>query len=90
MITLESLDKKLDLLVMKNDILATELKAHISEDRASFLQIRKSLDGRDEYPGIRGRLDRLEQRAFAKRRGLAYLWAAVAALGAGMLERFWH
>jgi hypothetical protein len=56
---------------------------HLIEDRAVFKAIRESLDGCDEYPGVRGRLDRLEQ--VEKRRGklIGGLYAAFCAAAIG-------
>jgi hypothetical protein len=42
--------------------LERKVDEHIIEDRSVFKDIRESLDGCDEYPGVRGRLDRLEKR----------------------------
>jgi hypothetical protein len=36
------------------------IEKHVETDNAMFKEIRESLDGDDEYPGVRGRLDRLE------------------------------
>ena len=51
----------LALIGQKLDILSEDLRKHMNEDHKMFTDIRESLDGCDEYPGVRGRLDRLEQ-----------------------------
>ena len=46
----------------KFDILSRQVEDHMKDDKAMWNEIQESLDGCDEYPGVRGRLDRLEQR----------------------------
>ena len=65
----------------KVDTLADQVTQHMQEDRALFKEIREALDGCDEYPGVRGRLDRLEQSSKARDK---HFWAIYGALISGL------
>ena len=65
----------------KVDALSDIVTQHVKEDRAMFHDIRESLDGCDEYPGVRGRLDRLEQ---AKKSRDKHFWVIYGALISGL------
>ena len=43
-----------------NEMIYDLMKGHIDKDEANFKAIQESLDGCDEYPGVRGRLHALE------------------------------
>ena len=58
------------------DMVYDLLKEHVEKDSLMFKEIQQSLDGCDEYPGVRGRLDRLEQSAKRLK------WGITTALGA--------
>ena len=60
------------LLGHKLDTLISQVSDHMHEDSRMFKDIRESLDGCDEYPGVRGRLDRLEQ---SKKSRDKHFWA---------------
>ena len=43
-----------------NQMIYDLLKGHIERDERMFTDLRESLDGCDEYPGVRGRLRDIE------------------------------
>lgn len=69
-VSLQSLSDKLELI-------HADVKDHIRDDTAMFRKIQESLDGCDEYPGVRGRLDRLEQTASRQKNYWKVLMTAV-------------
>ena len=66
----------------KVDTLAEQVTQHMQEDQKLFREIRESLDGCDEYPGVRGRLDRLEQ---SKKSRDKHFWAVYGVLISGSI-----
>lgn len=53
------------------------LKAHSETDMQNFRELRQLLEGSDAAPGIKIRVDRLEQVESTKKYHIGYLWAAV-------------
>ena len=77
----------LAVLGQRMDDLTELVKSNIEKTEYTFKEIQESLDGCDEYPGVRGRLDRVEQSENTKRRHLGYVWGALGFFGA---ERLLH
>lgn len=75
MATLESVETKLDLLV---DL----VKAHLADDKAAFDHLEEMLNGNGQ-PGLKTRLDRLEQTEEGRRWNLRTIWAALVAIIVG-------
>ena len=65
----------------KVDALTDQVTKHMQEDQKLFSEIRESLDGCDEYPGVRGRLLILEQ---SKKSRDKHFWAIYGALISGL------
>jgi len=65
LVTLEMLAQKMDdnqaINTQKMDELSKDIKEHCQKDDDRFEHIQESLDGCNEDPGLRGRLDRIEQ-----------------------------
>ena len=66
----------LALACQKIDTLASSIETHIEEDSKLFADIREALNGCDEYPGVRGRLQRLEDVEASRKWHIRALWAA--------------
>ena len=77
-VTLTRLSDKLD------NILEV-LTLHVSDDKAQFTEFRALLVGMDDRPGLKGRLDRLEQVESNRRWHIRSLWGAFIASGIGLI-----
>ena len=69
-VTLNQIDQKID-------DLRELVKSHIERDERTFDKIWNHLDGTEETPGLKTRLDRLEQKETGRAKHLAMLWAAI-------------
>lgn len=72
----------------KMDILTDLFKAHAKSDENLFQDIRESLDGCDEYPGVRGRLDRLEQKEKSRSKHVYVIYTSLVGLIFAVLGKF--
>ena len=75
----------LAVLGQRMDDLTTIVKDNIVKSEYTFKEIQESLDGCDEYPGVRGRLLILEQSEKIKKRHLGYVWGILSFFGAERL-----
>lgn len=53
-------------------------------------ELKDALEGTPSAPGLKIRIDRLEQSEQTKRRHFGYLWSAVAALAGVAAKLLWH
>lgn len=72
----------LALIGQKLDTLSDQVIKHMAEDAKLFADIKESLDGCDEYPGVRGRLDRLEQ---AKKTWDKHFWVLYTVMASAIV-----
>jgi hypothetical protein len=78
-------DDRVHLAVIASELtrLRESVTAHLEEDRRLFKEIRESLDGCDEYPGMRGRLFVIEEQEKRRKHHIYAIWAALCAAVAG-------
>ena len=65
------------------------IQRHTEADDRNFKELRALLDGTDASPGIRMRVDRIEQAAAARSSQFKYLWSAIVALAAVAASKLW-
>ena len=65
------------------------IEDHTVADSANFLELRRLLEGGDAAPGMKIRMDRLEQNEQRRRSHRAYIWSAISALAASIGADFW-
>lgn len=84
---MEEQDIKLSLalIAQKLDYHNVLLLEHIRKDELFQSQLQEALDGCDQYPGVRGRLDRLEQ---AEKTRLKHFYIIYTALIGSVLSWF--
>jgi hypothetical protein len=61
------------------------LTEHTLADSTNFGEMRRLLEGSDASPGIKMRVDRIEQSEITKRRHFQYLWGVISALVVAMI-----
>lgn len=72
----------------KLDTLTELVKAHIAKDELLFKQIYDTLDGVGKDPGIRGRVDRLEQTEEGRRWHFRTLWSLAVGTAVSVIAGF--
>lgn len=80
-ITLAEIGRRLDSLIAL-------VTSHAADDKAQFAEFHALLLGRDETPGLKGRLDRLEQTEASRRWHVRALWTALVGVAAAYLSKF--
>lgn len=65
-----------------------KLEAHSKMDTDNFQELRALLEGTPQTPGMKIRVDRLEQDQIAKRRHFGYLWTIVSGLVVAVAAAF--
>ena len=80
---------KQDVIVAGLQEIKEVLHRHTEADDRNFRAIRSLLEGEDDRPGMKIRLDRIEQRAFERKNNIKYLWAAVSTLASGAILKLW-
>lgn len=66
------------------------LDEHTKVDNQNFQELRQLFEGTNGTPGIKIRLDRIEQKETSRGKHLAYLWSALSALVVGLVLKFWN
>ena len=61
----------------KLDSILNMLTLHVADDKAQFTEFRTLLLGMEDRPGLKGRLDRLEQVESSRRWHIRSLWGAI-------------
>jgi hypothetical protein len=66
------------------------LTEHTKADNENFRELRQLFEGTTEAPGIKVRVDRLEQETIIKRRHFGYVWGALVAIAAALVKILLH
>ena len=61
----------------KLDTILNMLTVHVADDKAQFTEFRTLLLGLEDKPGLKGRLDRLEQTEASRRWHIRLLWSTI-------------
>ena len=64
------------------------IAAHTEQDNANFQELKSYIEGTPSTPGIKIRVDRIEQEGLIKRRHLGYLWTVVSGLVIAVVAAF--
>jgi len=56
------------------------LDNHSKQDNNNFRELRQILEGSESAPGMKIRVDRIEQLDIARKRQFSYVWSAILAL----------
>ncbi len=72
----------------KLDNILNVLTLHVADDKAQFTEFRAVLLGLEDKPGLKGRLDRLEQTESNRRWHIRSLWGAFIAGGIALLFKW--
>ena len=72
----------------KLDTILNMLTLHVADDKAQFTEFRSLLVGMEDKPGMKGRLDRLEQTEASRRWHIRSLWAAFIAGGVALFLKW--
>ena len=80
-ITLEEIGRRLDSLIAL-------VTTHSADDKVQFAEFHRLILGLDDSPGLKGRLDRLEQTEQARRWHVRALWAAIGGVAVAWLTKF--
>ena len=64
------------------------IEDHTKLDNDNFQELKGYLEGTPSVPGIRIKLDRLEQTDGAKRRNMAYVWTMISGLVIAVVASF--
>lgn len=62
------------------------IKEHSAKDIGNFEDLRALLEGTPAVPGMKIRLDRVEQREASRQRHIGYVVAALTAIGAATVK----
>ena len=73
----------------KLDALLALLTSHAADDKQQFLEFHALLLGQNETPGLKGRLDRLEQTEASRRWHVRALWTAIVGAVVAYLSKYW-
>ena len=66
------------------------IEKHTVVDDKNFRELRALFEGTsDANPGIKIRLDRIEQAGLAKTAQLKYVWSAIATIAAAAVVKIW-
>lgn len=65
------------------------IEEHTVADSTNFAELRRLLEGDESVPGMRIRLDRIEQKEQARQYHRGYIWSAIGALATGLGVNFW-
>lgn len=69
------------------------IQAHSETDNNNFRELRQILEGSESAPGMKIRLDRIEQREEGKRRQFGYVWSMLLLLASAfvslLIGMFW-
>ena len=65
------------------------IQRHTEADDHNFRDLRALFDGTDANPGLRMRIDRIEQASFNKSNQLKYVWSAIATIAAAAVVKIW-
>lgn len=65
------------------------IQRHTEADDRNFKELRSLFDGTDANPGLRMRIDRIEQAALAKHSQFKYVWSAIATIAAAAIVKIW-
>ena len=65
------------------------LQRHTEADDRNFAELRRLFEGTDNAPGMKIRMDRVEQTEAGRKRGIGYVWAAISALVVALLTKLW-
>lgn len=71
----------------KLDALIALVTTHAEDDKRQFTEFHAMLLGRDETPGMKGRLDRLEQTEVNRRWHVRALWTALIGVAAAFVSK---
>ena len=69
-------------------IIKDTLRIHSDTDMHNFRELRQLLEGTEDTPGIKIRVDRLEQAELSKQRNFNYLWMIVSGLAVSIAVAF--
>jgi len=65
------------------------IQRHTEADDRNFKELRSLFDGTDANPGMRMRIDRIEQASLNKHNQLKYVWSAIATIAAAAVIKIW-
>lgn len=78
----------LDLIYHELQTISARLTEHALTDAANFQAIQHSLEGTEVAPGLKMKVDRLEQSALSRASHFAYIWSAISALAVAFVSRW--
>ena len=65
------------------------IAAHTEQDNANFQELKSYIEGTPSTPGIKIRVDRIEQAEVVKKRHFGYVWAAIIVLLSAAVTQLW-
>ena len=65
------------------------IQRHTEADDRNFKELRSLFDGTDAKPGLRMRIDRIEQASLNKSNQLKYVWSAIGTIAAAAVVKIW-
>jgi hypothetical protein len=63
-----------------------QIEEHTKQDNQNFQELRRHFEGTDTAPGIKIRVDRIEQAAQMKTRHFAYLWSFLLVVAGAVVK----
>ena len=64
------------------------IEKHTEVDNGNFRELRQILEGSESAPGMKIRLDRIEQREEGRMRHFGYIWTVITIIFTGVLTLF--